>query len=116
MLNINVPVLEEDEVLIVAKCIVNCLYSAYISFNIRVLIVAKCIVNFFVEIWQRRYDRVLIVAKCIVNVYLMHSYISKPVSINSSKVYCKCKYLAYILSISHCINSSKVYCKFVIVF
>ena len=45
MLNINVPVLEEDEVLIVAKCIVNFNNNSFIFPPNSVLIVAKCIVN-----------------------------------------------------------------------
>ena len=79
----------DNNVLIVAKCIVN-VFVTFVTFEfLRVLIVAKCIVNVqFVHLLYTE-DFVLIVAKCIVNIFTQSGVKSHSVSINSSKVYCK---------------------------
>ena len=54
-------------VLIVAKCIVNWIFTFKRLFRYYVLIVAKCIVNYDSNTMIYSLNEVLIVAKCIVN-------------------------------------------------
>ena len=59
-----------NDVLIVAKCIVNVPGFPIITIPSPVLIVAKCIVNSDVILYKLKFLFVLIVAKCIVNIHL----------------------------------------------
>ena len=56
-----------------------------------VLIVAKCIVNTIFSVVVASFQPVLIVAKCIVNTIMDSMFIGTVGCINSSKVYCKFK-------------------------
>ena len=76
-----------------------------------VLIVAKCIVNDIKKDYT--YKDVLSINSS--KVYCKYSSflggMFKGGSINSSKVYCKCAIFTFIIHGRFCINSSKVYCK-----
>ena len=99
-------------VLIVAKCIVNCLWKFNRSNITGVLIVAKCIVNTCRIIAVIKGSNVLIVAKCIVNGTARVNVLSNLFVLIVAKCIVNLKYCLLKRPPSSGINSSKVYCKF----